>query len=193
MPSKCIALCKKLNDKQKAQLNRVRRPERGELSHPETITEPKKKDSSSFLVRTQPIKSHGLFVYSSPPTSFSSLFKSSPSIAMQALAYGLLIHVILCWYWINLSLLEKHLAVSLFQINILVVHTGTSEDPQMLQGWWANRCDTYNWAHCCSLLFSLTLVFECISLSPESKLTRSLHLKLSRLYSGSILRFCLSG
>lgn len=47
----------------------------GELSCSVKIAEPyrKKKDSSSFLTRTQPTKSHGLVYYSPPNFLFSSM------------------------------------------------------------------------------------------------------------------------
>ena len=49
----------------------------GEFPCPVQLAETnrKKKDSSSFLVRTQPMKSHGHLVYTALPTSFA-LYKS---------------------------------------------------------------------------------------------------------------------
>ena len=49
--------------------------QKGELSRPVTIAEPnrKKKESASFLARTQPVKKHGPFVYYVFLTSFSPL------------------------------------------------------------------------------------------------------------------------
>ena len=59
--------CKKIN-KQKPQLNRMGRPEGGTLIFcNNSSAHKKKKDSFSFLSRTQPMKSHGLFVYYSLP------------------------------------------------------------------------------------------------------------------------------
>ena len=62
--------------------------QKGKLSCPASIAEPnrKKKHSSSFLRRTQPVKkSIGLY---SPPNFFFPSIKCSPSLAMQGLACG---------------------------------------------------------------------------------------------------------
>ena len=67
--------CKKLIN---WNLNYLEFPEqKGELSCPVTIVEPnrKKKYTSSFLERTQPMKSHVLFVYYSPPDYLFSSVK----------------------------------------------------------------------------------------------------------------------
>ena len=97
--------------------------QKGELSCPEMIAEPnrKKKDSPSFLVRTQPMKSHGLFVHYCPP---NLLFPSIKGFSFPCCGADL--HVarhgcrprisILCWSQINPSLLEKYLAVCLFLV-----------------------------------------------------------------------------
>ena len=69
-------VCK--SNKQKPQLNRAGRQE-GALSCPVTIVEPsrKKKGSSSFMARVEPMKSHGLFIYSSPPNFLFPSMKAS--------------------------------------------------------------------------------------------------------------------
>ena len=92
------------NNEQKPQLNRVGRPEL-ELSWPLMIAETnrEKKDSSSSLVRTQPVKSHGLFFAATAlPTSLTFLENLCPFLAILDL------HVthrgwrswnaIFCWY-----------------------------------------------------------------------------------------------
>ena len=75
----CVCVCK--INKQKPQSNTAGRPEGG-LSPPAPIAEPRRNnDSSSFLARTQPMKSHGLFVYCSPPCFCFPLLKPVPSFA----------------------------------------------------------------------------------------------------------------
>lgn len=60
------------------------------LSYPVTIVKPKKKkkDSSSFLARNQPMSYHGLVLYCSLPNFIFPSTKSS-SFAMQGLAHSL--------------------------------------------------------------------------------------------------------
>ena len=64
-----------------SQFNRTGRPEEGALT-PCDLAELDR----TFLARTQPMKSHGLLVYYSPPTSFfPPLLKHSLSFAVQGL------------------------------------------------------------------------------------------------------------
>ena len=147
----------------------------------------KKKGSSSFLARTQPMKNHGLrFLKPSqlPLPPYKSVLRPLPCRGLHISRHGCRLQtVILCWSQINSHLLEKYLAVYLFQVNILVALTGTREDPRRLQGWWANKCFTYKLSSLGSLLFSPALEFEGTSFSWIQDHT--LHLKLSRFYSGS--------
>lgn len=66
---------------------RVERPARDALMPCDNSRAQQKKDSSSFPVRMQPMKSHGLFMIALP-TSFPSLWRSSPFLGVQRLAYG---------------------------------------------------------------------------------------------------------
>ena len=98
--------------------------QKGELSQTAMIAEPnrKKKDSSSFLERTQPMKSHGLLVHYKP---FQVPFPLYKSVLLPLLCRDLHVALhscrpqiaILCWSWINPSFLEKYLAVYLFYVN----------------------------------------------------------------------------
>ena len=71
-PSDCQGLVfivyfiQKIN-KQKPQLNKVRKPEGRALTTYHESRDQQGEDSSSFLTRTQPRKSHGLLVHLSPP------------------------------------------------------------------------------------------------------------------------------
>ena len=99
---------------------------------------------------------------------------------------------VLCSSWINPSWPEKYLAVSLFQINILVACVGTTEFPHSsVAGKQTGAVSTVEpiVTHC----FSLWPWNLKAHLSPGSRLTPSLHLKLSRFYSESILKLHLSG
>ena len=80
--------CKKIIN-QKPQLNRVGSQEE-ELSHVTTIQPKRKKKDFPFLARTQPMKNHGkLCVFVALPTSFSSLWRLSPSLAVWGLGVAL--------------------------------------------------------------------------------------------------------
>ena len=104
------------------------------------------------MAETQPVRSHGLFVYLALTTSFSFPIKVLPFLCAGGTCGWLT--------WLQTSdcnsllilnksiLLEKYLVVYLSLISILVAHRGTKDDSQWLQGWWANRWGAYNWAHC---------------------------------------------
>ena len=95
--------------------------------------------------------------------------------------------VIICWSPMYPSLLEKYLAVYLLQVNILVACIRNREEPQRLQaGELTGTISTSKpiVTHC----FSYQPWSLKVCLSSESQFIPSLHLKLSRLLLGSILR-----
>ena len=73
---------------------------------------------SSFLGRTQPMKSHGLCL--PRPCQPPFLLYKSALLPLRVAPHGCRPQIaILCWSQINPSLLEKYLAVCLFQVNVL--------------------------------------------------------------------------
>lgn len=73
-----------------------------------------RRKTASLPARTQPMKSHRLFVYYSPP---SFLFISTEAFSFGGLAYGLALAAVPELQFSadsNSSLLEKYLAVYLF-------------------------------------------------------------------------------
>ena len=64
-------------EKQKLQLSRVRRPESRALT-PSDDSRAQQKDTSPLLARTQPMKSHRLFVYYGHPNFLFLLILKKP-------------------------------------------------------------------------------------------------------------------
>ena len=173
-------------EREKPQLSRIRRPE-GKPSR-------KKKDSSFFLAGTRLMKSYDLF-YSGPLNFLlPSIKEFSFSCPAKTWMWLTMAHhgcrcqiVIICWSPMYPSLLEKYLAVYLLQVNILVACIRNREEPQRLQaGELTGTISTSKpiVTHC----FSYQPWSLKVCLSSESQFIPSLHLKLSRLLLGSILR-----
>ena len=83
----CVS-CKKIN-KRKSQIELG--DQQGEPSHPGTWLSPTGRRKSSFLARSQPVKSHGLFIYHSPPHFHFPSMKAFPFLCHlgTCMAYGL--------------------------------------------------------------------------------------------------------
>ena len=78
--------------------------QKGALPRSVTVTEPnrKKKDFSSFLAKTQPMKSHGLFVYFSASNFLFLSIKAFSFPCLWGLAQGCRHWIaILYWIWIK--------------------------------------------------------------------------------------------
>ena len=73
-----------------------------------------KKETSSFLEKTQPMKSYGLF-YCGPPNFlflYNSILLSLPHGNLHMVHHGCRSQIAtFCWFWISQSLLEKYLGV----------------------------------------------------------------------------------
>ena len=74
----------------------------------------KKKDTSSLLAKTQPMKSYGLFYYTPPNFLFpyKSILLSLPHDDLHMVHHGCRPQIAtFCWFWINQSFLENYLVV----------------------------------------------------------------------------------
>ena len=147
------------SNKQKPQLNRAQKPER-ELPCPRTKAESNKK--SFPLLSWQGLSQWKATdsAYCSPPKFFFLSIKAS-SFSCHVAHHC----TILCSSWINPSWPEKYLAVSLFQINILVACVGTRDYPHSSVAGKQIGAVSNSWAHCHSLLFPLSLALESTSFS----------------------------
>ena len=90
--------------------------QKGALSCSETTAEPTGRRKTPFLTRTQPMKSHGLFVYYSPPNFLFLSVKASSFLCcggdLNKACHGFRPRIaILCWSQVNLPFLEKYLWV----------------------------------------------------------------------------------
>lgn len=138
------------------------------LSFPEMTAESyrEKKTSSSFLARTQPIKSYRS-LFATTLLNYFFLFIKVSSFPWHVGTYTWLTHgyifqiAILCWSWVNSYFLEKYLAVCCFKQVFWWPIWRPEKTPQ------TNRCKSRpltNQGHCHSLLFLLNLEFEGVSL-----------------------------
>ena len=117
-----LSVCEKKKTKKRPQLKTFVRPE-GKAPIPASVeSSEKKENTSSFQPKTQPMKSHGLFIIFLP-NLFSCLCHKIVLLILPCGDLKLTCHccrpsiAILCWSWISPSVLEKYLVPYLFQLS----------------------------------------------------------------------------
>lgn len=148
-----------------------------------------KKEPTFFLSKTQPIKSHGLFVYCNPLNLLSPSIKVASCCARTCSCLSMVVEPMV-WFSADRdkAFTGERTASLCFSSTFCLFIWKSERNFWRLWGLWENRCNIHNWVHRAPWFSPWQWSLK-VCIYSESRLMPSFHLKLSRLYLGSILKF----